>query len=211
MTNELIELITSRCTIRKFKADPIPKEDILTVLEAARRAPSGSNQQPWHFIVVTDKKIIAEMKRTLEARIADIKNRINSPKAAVGFDEYTRYFTFFDKAPALICPLVKPYDSLLERILQKYELPETLKEQETFDPALMSVSAAIENLLLAAHALGYGTCWMTGPLLAQKDLEKILKVEAPWHLAAIIPVGKPDEKLIKRPRKDIGEITTFIE
>jgi len=63
--------------------------------------------------------------------------------------------------------------------------------------------------ILAACALGYGTCWMTGPLIAKQELESALSVRHPEELLAIIAVGKPDAAPPKPPRKPASEITTF--
>ena len=56
MTNELINTIFSRRSIRKYTAEPVGEQDIKTLLEAAMAAPSASNRKPWHFVVVTDRK-----------------------------------------------------------------------------------------------------------------------------------------------------------
>lgn len=66
-------------------------------------------------------------------------------------------------------------------------------------PGLQSVSAAIQNLLLVAHSLGYGTCWMTGPLVAYRELEEILGVDAPWELVALVPLGVPAASSLPAP------------
>ncbi len=58
---EFGELIVKRQSIRKFKPDPVSKEMIMEILEAARIAPSGGNRQPWHFIVVQNKEMIKKL------------------------------------------------------------------------------------------------------------------------------------------------------
>jgi nitroreductase len=58
-------------------------------------------------------------------------------------------------------------------------------------PDVQSIGAAIEHLLLAATELGYGSCWLSGPLIAREDLEQLLGVEAPEQLAALVTVGVP--------------------
>jgi nitroreductase len=63
------------------------------------------------------------------------------------------------------------------------------------------VAAAIENLLLCAHALGLGACWMTGPLVAAEALAAILEVPRGWTLSALVPVGRPAERPATPPRR----------
>ena len=59
---DLFEAIRTRRSIRNYTGDPIPREDLETIVDAARLAPSGSNQQPWDFIVVTDRDTINQLK-----------------------------------------------------------------------------------------------------------------------------------------------------
>jgi nitroreductase len=61
-------------------------------------------------------------------------------------------------------------------------------------------------MLLATHALGYGSCWMTGPLVAQEAFENILGYGKEKYIAALLPVGVPDEKPQARPRKALSEL-----
>ena len=74
------------------------------------------------------------------------------------------------------------------------------------NPGLQSVAAAVEHMLLAAHALGYGSCWMTGPLIAQEAFETILGYGRERFIAALLPMGVPDEHPSPRPRKPLEEI-----
>jgi len=59
---EFMEVVKKRKSIRKYKKDPVPREKLLEVLEAARLAPSASNRQPWHFIVVSEPEMKAKME-----------------------------------------------------------------------------------------------------------------------------------------------------
>jgi nitroreductase len=78
-------------------------------------------------------------------------------------------------------------------------------------PGLQSVAAAIQNMLLAIHALGYGSCWMTGPLVAQEGFENLLGFGKEKFIAALLPVGVPDEDPPFRTRKPLEEKTMVIE
>ena len=202
----LLKLIESRRSVRRFKARPVPKEDILKMINAASTAPSGSNQQNWHFTIVTDEKTKALMRCAVEEAVRDILSKTGSKKAQEEISSYSRYFTFFSGAPCVICVSEKPYDSLIHRLLVKYDS----QAQNRSSSGIQGVAAAIENLLLAAHALGYGTCWMTGPLVAKKQLEKILKISPPDSLAALVPVGIPESIPAMPPRKPAEEIVKFI-
>ena len=110
--------------------------------------------------------------------------------------------------------LTEPYISDPEIILreQGFALEDILLRRPL--PGLQSVSAAIQNLLLAAHAHGYGTCWMTGPVIACHEIINILNIlniKPLWYPVALIPIGIPDESPDARPRKGIEEIMTIVE
>ena len=66
------EVIKKRRSIRKYKDTPVPKEQILEILEAARIAPSASHRQPWHFIVVEDKETIKKLAKSEWAATAPV-------------------------------------------------------------------------------------------------------------------------------------------
>jgi nitroreductase len=190
----------------------VPKEDLLKIIKAASMAPSGGNQQNWHFIIIENKKIKEELRLAVEKAVEDLLAKVNSKKAYEEISSYSKYFTFFTAAPALICVIEKPYDSLITRLIEKY-LPDRQAgtgAKRLSNSGIQSVSAAIENLLLAAHDLGYGTCWMTGPLIARESFNKLLKVNAPDQIAALIPIGIPDSEPGVPTRKPPEEIVTFL-
>ena len=76
---------------------------------------------------------------------------------------------------------------------------------------IQSVSSAIANLLLILHQMGLGGLWMTGPLQAKGDIERILKVPSEEDLIAYIPVGYPGESPSLKERKPVREICTVIK
>jgi nitroreductase len=102
-----------------------------------------------------------------------------------------------------------PYESLTDKALREKD-PERHKIRRfQVNPGLQGVSAGIAQFLLAAHAMGYGTCWMTGSLIAKPELESALSVRHPEELVAVIALGKPDDTHPKPPRRPAEEITTF--
>jgi len=120
--------------------------------------------------------------------------------------------TFFADAPLAIAVLTKPYEMPIDReLLPKRGWSFEQTHRLRADPGIQSVGAAIENMLLMTHALGYGACWMTGPLFAGPSLERILGVREPWRLAAIIPVGVPAQPPSPTKRKALEEILTVLD
>ncbi len=73
-------------------------------------------------------------------------------------------------------------------------------------PDIQSIGAAVQNLLLAALDIGYGTCWLSGPVVAREEIEACLDIQTPWRLAAMVAVGKPFGNATQREKKPIEEI-----
>lgn len=208
---ELKEVIKQRRSIRKFKSTPIPREDIQEIIQAATLAPSAHNKQMWHFIAISNKKILKEMTRAVLKKIEEINQGEDGEELKLKLKGIRAYSTFFVKAPLVFAVLVKPYFSMIEEIRKKEQLKSG--KEGFFRPHLeiQSVSAAIENLLLAATEKGYGTCWMCGPLIASSELKKILNIEDPWELMALIPMGIPAQELKPKMVKKVEEVLDFIE
>jgi nitroreductase len=184
---DILELIKTRRSVRAMSPEPIPREDLDAIIDCGLCAPSGSNQQPWHFAAVTNRELINNFKKATAAKVDLIKNRISSASAQRSFDGYIQYITFFDKAGAVICCFAEPYRALLERLLSRYAPEISVSTRE--NASIQSVAAAIENILLASHALGYVGCWATGPLIAKEEIEALVKPAGNWDLVALVALG----------------------
>lgn len=201
------DTVTGRRSVRSFLNKPVSDEDIARIVAAAAVAPSAGDQKNWRFIAVKGTKFRSNMREAVVARIDELTAKMTSPRAKKEFLSYSRYFTFFADAPCVVAVVMTPYDSLTGRILARVEGDKLY----TSTAGLQSVSAAIENLILAAEALGLGSCWMTGPMLARLELEKILSVSPPDQLIALIPIGYPKAK--PKPNKlpkDLASILTYL-
>jgi len=205
-------IIEGRRSIRQFKDSPVPKEDLLRIIRAAGLAPSAGNQQMWHFLLIRDKALMEEMRQAIFDAVDEMLAWEESQPYELRVRAIRSYATFFVNAPVTIAVLNKPFDSVIHsQVYHSQGLPFEEIYHRTGDPGKQSLGAAIQNLLLMAHAMGYGTCWMTGPIVATPALEKILKVEAPWQLAAVIALGVPAEHPGPRPRKEVKDICTFVD
>ena len=166
---DVFEAIRGRRSIRSYKSDPVPEEDLRKILEAAIHAPSAGNLQSWEFIIVRDE---------------DRKNAL--AKAAYGQ-------MFIAEAPIVIVVCAN-----IDRTSWRYG-----KRGETLY-CIQDTATAIMNMMLAAHALGYGTCW-----IGAFDEEKARKIVGlPKHVrpVAIIPLGKPDEQPSMPSRLPLSEV-----
>jgi nitroreductase len=120
------------------------------------------------------------------------------------------YYTFFEHAPVVIAVCTEAYDAGTDRLLARMGYSaEDIKRLRPL-PGLQSVSAAIQNMLLMVHALGYGSCWMTGPLVAQEAFEKLLGFGKEKSIVALLPIGVPAENPPARNRKPLEEMMRII-
>lgn len=208
---ELMEAIQGRRSIRKFKKEPVQEEHLWKMVEAARWASNAGNSQPWHFLMVRREETRHRMAQAVERMADQMAGWPEVEEMASRLRGSLPFWTFFEEAPVTVAVLARPYEALADVALSKRGLPPEEVSRMRPYPGLQSVSAAIHNLLLEAHELGYGTCWMTGPLVAYRELEEILGVKDPWELVALIPLGIPAEVPSPPPRRGIEEIATFLD
>ena len=173
---DVFEAIHKRRAVRRYRPDPVGREDLRLVLDAANWAPSALNRQQWEFLVVTGKKIL-EMGESYRSTLDEyLSHWDTSPmRDFITRDEFVRFAKTYGGAPVVIVVLT-PVD----------EMPNFHKAN------IESASAAMENLLLAATALGLGTCWMTGPLRDEETLRRILRIPDEKEIVAVTPLGYPE-------------------
>ena len=155
--NEVINCLLSRRSIRNYKADPVKKEDMEQIIKCGQYSASARNIQPWHFTVVTDKKIMDEM-------VEEFQNIIDkggpSMKAALPDRAKVDGFHNFYHAPAVIVVSGK----------------EDAKFRES------DIGGCVQNMAVAAHALGLATCIIANILpvfSGQKGNEFISRLKVP--------------------------------
>ena len=210
----VLDAIYNRKSIRKFKDETIPKEYILKMLEAATQAPSPKHQQNWNFVVLTNRDIINKM--------ADIVNESHKRLGEIAKTEKDRkihmsvinYYTAFRNAPVVVMVYGSEYKMIEYKILKDNDAPkEVLDVLVSPQSAAQAIGAAVENFLLAATEMGYGSCYMTGPTHAKTQIEELIGFDKPgFELMSIISVGVSEDDTSKKPpRRNIEEVVTFIE
>jgi nitroreductase len=174
---EVFEAIYGRRSIRRYKSDPIPEEALMKVLDAGRWAPSWANSQCWEFIVVKEEETKRRLSETLTPRNPAMDATANAPVVLA------------------VC-------ARLGLAGLKAGKPVTDKGSwwYMFDTAL-----AVENLCLAAHALGLGTVIVGA--FNHEEAKRILGVPEGIEIVALIPLGYPAEPSKAPKRKEISEIT----
>ena len=150
---------STECTegIGRDTGDPIPREDLEKIVDAGRLAASGSNQQPWDFIVVTDRGMIDQLKVAAQ---------------------------WMEKATAIIAVVMDPSSRWW----------------------IEDGSAAVENMLIASTALGYGSCWLEGYTLPrEEEFKALLDIPKEKRLLTLVPIGVPAEWPTKE-KKPLEEV-----
>lgn len=209
----LDQILVGRRSIRRFRADRRPdRAAIEALLAAAITAPSASNKQPWRFLVVRDPQVRQDMAAAVRAAVARVAAAVE-PAYEDSFRAYGDYFTRFEDAPVVIAALARASPLLSNMTASGSLQPEDRRAIAAMEErsAWVSVGLAIENLLLAAHAAGLGASGMTGPLIAEGALKEILGVRASWCIAALIPVGYPDEAPAPTRRKPLDKVARWID
>lgn len=205
------QVMMSRRSVRRFTSD-IPSRDLVErLIEAAISAPSASNKQPWRFIAVTNKAVIDRMEKAVRDALADITENVETDYRSM-VQSYVDYFTGFDNAGLIIVPMYRSV-SILSKIVGTGLLTSYRVDLETMerDSGLISVSLALQNLLLMVHELGLGATCMTGPLVARQAINHILDIPLSWNVVALVPVGYPDEVPRPTSRKPVGKVLRWID
>ena len=178
------DVVLRQRACRDFASDPVPDEDVARMLEAAVHAPSAENAQPWVFVVVRDadrRRRITELTRRLWDGGAGDHSR---PRLAAGLfaevDGAVR--SGFGGAPVLVVVAGDGRDPTTRATLGA------------------SVFPAVQNLLLAATALGYGSALTTLPTVAAAELRDVVELPEGLEPMAVVPIGFPARSL-GRPRR----------
>ncbi len=209
-----LDFIYKRQSIRKFKDEPVPREDVMELLKAATYAPSPKHQQNWHFVLLENRDLINKMADIVSESHDRVANMAKKEEDRAFYMKLKKYYTLFKDAPVLVIVYGKPYDMIEYKLLKEGGADEeTLKEILAPQSDSQAIGAAIENFLLGASAMGYGACYMTGPTHAKKEIEELVGFQKEgYSLMAMITLGVPVDNIPPQPkRKALEEVVTIIE
>ncbi len=196
----LLEGLTSTRAIRRYLNEPVPDDVLRDMLFAATRAPSGSNRQPFRFIVLTDSDVAQQAKKLIAVGAQKVWNHKrandgynegsgtdeNSPKSRMA-RTMQEYVDNFASVPVLVLAC-----------LVRYREPNPLEGA--------SVYPACQNLLLAARALGYGGVITGFHGFVEQELRELLNIPEGTLIAASITLGKPAGNHGPVRRVPMGEV-----
>ena len=208
---ELKLAIEKRSSVRRFKNEAIPLDDLKDMVSLAGMAPSINNSQPWKFLAITNTDLLDKIAETVHSKIEKVFPVTSEGNKVKVRDTVDRFSTFFSEAPALIAVLNKPYSSIADEILAEADInPRELNKLRNY-PDIQSVGAAVQNLLLAAVDKDYGACWLSGLMIAKQELEKLLKIKEPFSLFTCVAIGKPLSEPKPKEKKSLAEIFELID
>ena len=178
----------SRRSIRRYQPDPVPQALITQMLEAAVYAPSAHNRQPWRFYILTDAARKESLAAAMGAKLRRDLEADGAPEALIAADT-GRSYARITGAAALIVVCLSMID------MDTY--PDERRQQNEFLMAAQSTAMAGQNLLLAAHALGLGACWMCAPLFAPDVVRAALALPDDWQPQGMVTLGYSAESKTK--------------
>ena len=196
----IIDLIKKRRSIRKYSSRKVEHAVVREILKAAQWAPSAHNAQPWRFVVLTDDGLKQDLAEAMaNAWVADMTKdgtsaKVRENRAAASIEQFTH-------APVLIvaCLTMKNMAKHADELRQKCER----------DLAVQSLGAALQNMLLVAHAKGLGARWFCAPVFCKDIVRKILKAPMDVEPQALIALGYPAEKPTGPSRKPLETYAYF--
>jgi nitroreductase len=200
---ELEKVLRERRSVRRFAAKPVPRDLVMRVLESATWAPSPGNRQSWTFTAV----VSGDVKRQMAKAVGEAWRRVTDAAGESGVAEelraYCANFDWFAAAPVVVVVSARGADGFLQ---------DWVGERATDVSGNQAAAAmAAQNMMLAAHASGLGTCCLTGPLAAHDEIKRLLGLGPRQALVCLVAMGCPDEQPVPAPRKPVNEVSRVVE
>lgn len=180
------DVILGRRSVGKLTDEPIPHDVVRDLIALACAAPNHHMHQPWRFVVVH-----GEARRRLGAAHSQAFRRTH-PQASEA--QLQREFARFERAPVVIV------------VIAASPGEDTVTRRESRD----AVAAAVQNLLLGAHARGLGAMWRTGTMPDEAELQEALGLHAGEEIVAFVYLGHAAMTPPVRPRRPVDDVITWL-
>jgi nitroreductase len=214
----IFEVMSTMRAMRRLKPDPVPGELLDKLIEAATWGPSGSNSQGYEFVVVTDRALmrrLAELwNRSVEAYLASV-GRVTPAAQDPGIRRALIYQRdHFHETPALIVPCYRGEGAdpaTVARLLKNFRPADAARlaargqRVSTLTDAA-SVYPGVQNILLAARALGLAAVMTTWHMMLEHEWKKELGIPKGYNTFAVIPVGWPKGRFGPVKRRPAAEV-----
>lgn len=182
------DILRARRSIRRYTDQPIPRELLIHLVDAAIWAPSAHNRQPWRFAVTDSADSKERLARAMGARLRRDLEADGVAEDVIAADTGRSYARITGAAALVVLCL-----SLVD--MDTYS--DDRRNHLEYLMAVQSTAMAGQNLLLAAQAAGLGACWMCAPLFCPDVVVAALDLPADWQPQALITLGWPAESKSK--------------
>ena len=199
MEEGLFEAMHSQRQITRYKTDPVPREAIDRIIEAATKAPSGANAQPWEFVVITDRDMIERVGQQYREQWLGARGAVPPPDESKVYQNARYLANHIHEAPVLVLVCVDHSRSYLQ-----YKPGEAIVRGRYAS----SIWLCIQNLFLAARALGLGTriCGITD---REPEIKALLGIPDHVEIATLTPLGYPRGRFGATNRIPAAEVTSY--
>ena len=198
----LMEIIRGRRSVRRYQDQPVPRELLEEILEAARWAPSPHGRQPWRFVVLTRDA----PKRALAAAMGDEWRRQLALDGQAPEVIETRFAKSRERiilAPAIVIPCLYLAD------LDSY--PDAERNAAEATMAIQSLGCAVQNMLLTAYSLGLDGGWMCAPLFCPEVVVGALDLDPALIPHALITLGYAAADPVRRDRLPLEQLIVRLD
>jgi len=184
MDNGIIEKIKSRRSVRKFKKDAIPKDLVEKIIEAGRFAPSALNRQPWRFIVIEDAQLIDELFGLARARIRTIYK----------LTPLLKFFVKDLRDERSVNALKKTAENDYDTVFYNAPLLLFIANDTRFRDTQLDCCLSAQNMMLAAHSFGIGSCFIgRGKFIPKGFLKRKFGLPVFYDIKVHLAFGYPQE------------------
>ncbi|HTE83242.1 MAG TPA: nitroreductase family protein [Dehalococcoidia bacterium] len=191
----LFEAIYSQRQFTHYKPNPVPAEALEKIVDAATKAPSGANRQPWEFIVITDRDLIGQVGRIYRDVWLAAWAETPTPGESAAHGQARYLAQHMPEVPAMILVCADHGTASGGEIVRGSQGS--------------SIWLAVQNLFLAARALGLGTRLTTAHLRGEQEIKNLLGIPDHVETVTLIPVGYPEGEFGVTKRRPAAEVTSY--
>jgi len=195
--NDLAALVQNRRSVRQYQPQPVAREQLERMLEAARWAPSPHGRQPWRFVVLTRQELKTQLADAMGATWRKNLEMDGQSEEIVKLRlEKSRQRILHAPAIIIACLYLEDMD----------RYPDEKRQQDETTMAIQSLGAAVQNMLLMAYDLGLDTCWMCAPLFCPEVVCGVLHLDQRLTPHALITVGYAAADPKRRERLSLDQL-----
>ena len=202
-------LAVTRRSVRVYERREVARELTRALMDLAGRAPSNFNRQPWRFVVADTPAWCDAVNGLIRRAVERVEQSDTAGELFHVLNHVKTWLYPLETSPVLVLAFYKPspeyLDEQLSSILESGGVAH-------YNPNLLSLGMAIQNLLLAAHALGLSACMHSGPLpFLRGQINRLLRLPPQLQLAGLISLGYPAETPKVPAHRDLDRTVTFLE